>query len=142
MIPLRINSGQTRTNDVPRQFHAQPAKKGQPTAAADQSAYTLSTRQDSAPRASHKYIGNPFSDSPLPDPNNFKSESNRESTSTSPKRISIVKSGPPLHVGSDAPDSTLASSLPGPTPKTTSHNCHLPSKARPFLPQPLTMVSR
>jgi N-acetylmuramoyl-L-alanine amidase len=131
----KINSAQTRTNDFPRQFHAPPAKKGQPTAAADQSVYTLSTRQDSAPRASHKHIGNPFSDSPLPDPNNFKSESNRESTSVSPKGISIVKSGHPLHIGSDAPDSTLASSLQGPTPKTTSHQLS-PAVKRASLPSP------
>ncbi len=117
----KVISGRTRTNDISRQFHAQPAKKDQPETAADRSANALSTRQDSAPRASHNYIGNPFSDSRLPDPNNFRLESNRESASAGSNRISTVKSGPPLHIGGDAPDTTFANPLPGTSPKATGH---------------------
>ena len=130
-----VNSGQTRTNDVPRQLYAQPAKKSQPGAAADHAANALSTRQASAPRASRNYIGNPFSDSRLPDPNNSKLESNRESAPACSKRASTVKSGPPIHIGSDAPDSTFANSLPGPTPKATGHEL-LPSVKSASIPSP------
>jgi N-acetylmuramoyl-L-alanine amidase len=117
----KVNSGRRRTNDDLRQLYAQPAKKGGPEAAADRSANTLSTRQDSAPRASHNYVGNPFSDSRLPNPNDFKLDSSSKSASVDSKRVSTVKSGPPLHIGSGAPDSTLANPLPLPTPKTTGH---------------------
>jgi N-acetylmuramoyl-L-alanine amidase len=131
----KVNSGQTGTNDVSRQFHAQPAKKGNPEAAAYQATNALYARQDSAPRASHNYIGNPLSDSRLPDPNNLRSEFNRESASNSSKMVSAVQSGSALRIGRNAPDSTFANPLPGQSLKSTGHELS-PSVKSASLPSP------
>jgi N-acetylmuramoyl-L-alanine amidase len=128
------NSGQLRTIDVSRQLYAQPAKNGRPEAAADHSTKALSTRQDWAPRASRNYIGNPLSPSRLPNSSTVKLDSGTVSPSVSSKRASTVKSGPPLHSGTDAPDSTFANSLPGPTPKATGHELPPPVKSASLPP--------
>ncbi|MGO9571424.1 MAG: N-acetylmuramoyl-L-alanine amidase family protein, partial [Desulfomonilaceae bacterium] len=130
---LKASRGHASTHGVSWQVQAQTTRKDQPAPAADHAPHALSTGQGPAGRASHKFMANPFSDWPLPEPNNFKLGSNRESASANSKGISTAKSGPLLRIGRDAPDSTFANSVPAAAPKATIHEL-LPSIKSASLP--------